>query len=476
MNSSTETLWIDRYYDFPIKRPWKPTSQQLQMTQHMVEHPRGFNLSDTGSMKTLAALWAADIIMQTEGGKTLIVAPLSIIEDVWNHEIRTHFIGRRVSSVVYGDKARRLRQLAKEADFYIINHDGLAVLWNELRARHDIRIGIYDEASVCKIHTTRRSQLARSLFESYPYFWALTASPCSQAVSDAFGVGSLVHGRKKYGHLYCQGHSFTSFKQETMTLDPTSYAPKFIARDNADEIVHEFLQPSIRFDVDECIDLPSKNPVEYRHVELSAEQRASFNKLKREACLLVTEGKITAVNAAVLKLKLLQIICGGVYTEDHVAHFIACPNRLKVVKEIIDECRQKVIIYAPFTSAVTMLGEKFGFPVITGGVSLSQRGDIFAALRTSGLKGVVCDPGTVQHGLNLTCASVIIWYAPPMKTEQYKQANARIYRSGQEHHTTVFNIHSTPIDKDMYLKVEQGLSLESSILKLIEGTKYVVCD
>src|SRR6516164_3171809 len=41
-----------------------PTQAQKLMSNFLVLHARSFNLSDMGTMKTLAALWAADFIMQ----------------------------------------------------------------------------------------------------------------------------------------------------------------------------------------------------------------------------------------------------------------------------------------------------------------------------------------------------------------------------------------------------------------------------
>jgi SNF2 family DNA or RNA helicase len=444
------------------------------MVQFMLENPRGFNLSDTGAMKTLASLWAVDALMSVEGGRCLIVCPKSILHEVWANEIRANFLGRRTFTVLYGSADRRRKLLSGEFDFAIINHDGVSVIYEELKSA-GFRYGIYDEASVCCEATTTRSKLARALFENYPYFWALTGSPCSQGPHKAFGVGALVNGKRSHGHVYCGSYTATSFKQDVMTLDPESWTPKWIPREDANETVYEFLQPAIRFHVDECISLPSKMEPQFRECPLGPEQTKAYKRLQREATLLLDGRRIDAANAAVLKGKLLQIICGGVYDVDGVAVNLPCGHRFNIVEEIVRECRQKVIIYAPFTSSVKRLALHFGCPFICGEVSLSQRNAIFSEFRKdTGPKMIVCDPSTVQHGLNLTCASVIIWYAPPTKAEHYKQANARPYRSGQEHHLLIVNIFSTPIDRDMYDRLDKGLSIEQSILKLVERDRYGV--
>lgn len=71
-------------YDFPIQPGRKPLSHQKYMADFMVLHPRAFNLSDMGTMKTLAMLWAADFLMaRGTVKKALIVTPLSTVKEVW---------------------------------------------------------------------------------------------------------------------------------------------------------------------------------------------------------------------------------------------------------------------------------------------------------------------------------------------------------------------------------------------------------
>src|SRR5260221_1846910 len=119
---------VDQTYDWPIRAPFRPREHQKLMTNFMVLHPRSFNLSDMGTMKTLAALWAADYVMQQyPGTKAVISAPLSILQRVWGDAITQHLLGRRTYAIVHGSPEKRKRELAKNVDFYIINHDGIKV-------------------------------------------------------------------------------------------------------------------------------------------------------------------------------------------------------------------------------------------------------------------------------------------------------------------------------------------------------------
>ena len=81
-----------------------------------------------GTGKTLATLWALDYLMQRGlVRRALILSPLSTIYRVWEDEIFNHFMSRRKCIVLYGDRGKRLASLTREADFYVLNHDGLCI-------------------------------------------------------------------------------------------------------------------------------------------------------------------------------------------------------------------------------------------------------------------------------------------------------------------------------------------------------------
>jgi len=87
------------------------------------------------------------------------------------------------------------------------------------------------------------------------------------------------------------------------------------------------------------------------------------------------EGTITAVNEAVKVQKLVQIACGVAYGDDGQNIEIDCGPRLKLVKEVIEEAGEKVILFVPLTGALRMLqkelAKQWTVGVVNGGVSSS---------------------------------------------------------------------------------------------------------
>ena len=87
-------------------------------------------------------------------------------------------------------------------------------------------------------------------------------------------------------------------------------------------------------------------------------------------------------------------------------------------------------------------------------------------------KVLVAHPGVLSHGLTLVSASVIVWYSPVTSYETYDQANARIVRPGQKHHTHIINLESSPIEKRMFKRLANKQDAQGVLLDMFnEQTK-----
>lgn len=469
---------MDFYYDWPIKRGRIPLPHQRVMANFMALHPHCFNLSDMGTMKTLAALWSAEYVMlhYPRGEcRFLIACTKSTMNSVWADEIFNNFLGRRTCVVVHGDVDKRMKLLGTPADFYIVNHDGLKIgggtrkndTWSkvaqQLRDRQDIKGVICDEVSAFRDATTDRSKIARQIMVPKPYLWALTGTPTPNGPLDAFGLGKLVNG--------AYGETFGSFRQRTMQQLSQF---KWIPRAGAKQVVAEVLSPAVRYAIEDCVQLPACVTVR-RDADLSDEQKTYLKKLKNEAPVALANGtQISAANEAVLRGKLIQIACGAVYDERHNAHAIACEDRTTVLREVIEQSSKKAIVFAPLTSVLEMLkvtmSKHFTCEVINGQVSDRKRADIFRAFQEADDPRVLlADPGTMAHGLTLVAASTVVWFAPTDKTEIYLQANKRIHRPGQTHETFVVQIAATAVEREIYRRLEANESMQGAVLKLLEG-------
>lgn len=462
-------------YDWPGR--FRPYDHQIVTANFLALNPRSFCLNDMGTGKTNAAAWAADFVMQQypEGScRALIVAPLSILQRAWGDAIFQSLLGRRTFTILHGDAKTRRSRLDQPHDFYIINHDGFKNsaparknaalkdgLYKDLLMRDDIRMCIVDEASAFRDATTGRSKAMRGLLRNKDYVWPMTGSPVPNAPTDAYGIAKLVNNAK--------GETFTSFKGRTM-YNISGF--KWVPRNNGYEEAAKLLQPSIRYSIKDCIDLP---PCDYlmRDAELSADQAKAHKKLRDEAVLTMGNGQvITAANEAVLRMKLIQIACGAVYGQDHAVTRIDAAPRINVCKEVVEESRKKTIIFAPLTSVLELLYSEFKDvkrALVNGSVSLKARSQIFKDFQeTAEPTLLIADPGTMAHGLTLTAADTIIWYCPIDKPEIYMQANARINRPGQDDHTRIVKIAATKTEREIFRRLDNNESLQGAMLTLLK--------
>ena len=464
-------------YDWPIRHPLRPLAHQKVTANFLVAHKKCFCLNDMGTMKTLSALWAADYLMEMERRngvrfRAVIVAPLSTLESVWGEAIFRHFLGRRSSVVLHGSAEKRAKLLESDVDFYIINFEGLGIglptdrkaplkgLARDLNQRTDIRLAIVDEASAYRHANTRRHRAARVFVSSREYLWLMSGTPTSNGPEDAYGLAKLVNN--------AFGESFTNYKQR-VSVQLTQF--KWVPRHGAAREAARMLSPSIRYSIEECVDLPPCTK-QLRTCELSKEQARALNTLKREAVLAIDSGEIVhAVNEAALRLKLIQCVAGAIYDQAHKSHDLNPAPRLELVREIIESCTQKVIIAAPLTNVLHMLYkalEGYERVIVNGETPLSQRRELFKRFGddADALRVLIVDPGAVAHGINdLVSASVVVWFAPTDKGEVYDQLNKRIDRPGQKHPTTVVQIAATRIEREIYDRLDNNQAMQGLILK-----------
>lgn len=255
-----------------------------------------FTTGNTG--KTISSIWAADFLLeQGAARKVLIVGPLSTLKTVWGRELRQH-LPHRSFVICTGSKQKRQQLLEQPGiQYVIINHDGFTNMQSYLK---DFDVVIYDEATALKTPGSQRYKIfAKWAATHQPWLWLLTGTPISQTPADAWTLAKLVGSPTV-------PRSYTTFKDMVMQKVSTF---RWTPRPDALEICKKVLQPSIRFALDECKDLPPTNYVG-RKTELTPTQVKAFKEMKDKAVTVFSSGEeVTAANAAVMLGKLLQISC-----------------------------------------------------------------------------------------------------------------------------------------------------------------------
>jgi len=460
---------IKYYYEWPGQ--FKPYIHQQEIAAFLSLNNRAFNLGDIGVGKTISTLWAYDYLRSTGAvRRALVVSPLSTLERVWADEVFRNF-PHLETAVLHGSREKRLKLLAQDADLYLINHDGLKVsgIVEALNERPDIDLVIVDEVSQVArtagadrykaLHRVINRQCARRA-------WGLTGTPIPNAPTDAWAQCRLLVPEKVPPY-------FSRFK-DTVMRQISNFV--WVPRPEALNIVQEAMQPAIRYHRDECIDLP---PCIYetRQVELTPAQKKAYKDMLTKLKTEIDGGEVTAVNEAVKAQKLLQILTGAVLDGDGQVLDVQAGPRMDVVREIVLEAGAKTLVYVPFVAAVKCVAEYLrhhgiATEFIHGGVPKAERDRIFTAFQgTSTPQVIVAQPATLSHGLTLTAANTIVWFAPVTSADTYTQACGRIVRQSQTKTQVIIHLEATDLERRYYKRLKDKQRVEGTLLEMIREAR-----
>jgi len=447
-------------YEWPCPRGFAPFEHQKVTAEFLVSKRKAFCFNEQGTGKTASVIWAVDYLMKLGVvNRVLVICPLSIMKSAWQTDLFKFAIHRTVS-IAYGSAEKRREIIKGMAEFVIINFDGVNIVKKEILAG-GFDLIVVDEASAYKNAQTDRWKTLRDLTKVIKGLWMLTGTPAAQAPTDAYGLAKLVN--PKGIPMF-----FGQFRDMVMNkVSMYRWAPK----NNAEQIVFNALQPAIRFEKKDCLDLPPVTFVE-REAPMTPQQQKYYIKLKKQMLIEAAGEEVSAVNAAVQISKLLQIAGGAVYSDSKEVIEFDVKHRLNVVQEVIEEASHKVLVFVPFTHTIELLEKhltaaNITCEVINGSVSVNKRAEIVKHFQEKpDPRVLIIQPQAASHGLTLTAADTIIWYAPCSSVETYLQANARIDRPGQKYNMTIVHIKGSPVESRMYKLLQSNIAEHQRVIDL----------
>lgn len=465
-------------YEFKWHRQLPPFAHQIVTADFVTKLQRGFIFNDIGTAKTLSVLWAADYL-QSIGvvNKVLVACTLSTTWLVWANTIFKSF-PHRSFTLLHGSKAKRVKELEKDYDYYIINHDGLKVMgeWqtkNDKKIllstlfdkRPDIDMIIVDESAVFRNSQTDLYRSLQWVIDKQPQrrVWLMTGNPTPNKPTDIWAQARLI--RKDLFHK-----SFVRFRHQVMHK-VTGF--KWVPNKDWEKYIYDAIAHyCVRFKRDECVDLPPLM-VEERQCELSKQQSEAYKRMMDHYMIQLDEKLITAANQGVKINKLLQISCGCIYDRDGETHLLDCKPKLRVLHEVIAESGNKLIVYTPFKHSQAMLakevGKKHSVGVVNGDVPPAERNEIFHAFQEANLQVIIAHPKAMAHGLDLTRAHTICWWTPIDDFEIEEQANGRITRPGQVCKQTIVRLISCDADKGVFARNDSKERTGGLLMNLLTG-------
>jgi SNF2 family DNA or RNA helicase len=246
---------------------------------------------------------------------------------------------------------------------------------------------------------------------------------------------------------------------------------KWLPKSTARDAVFNALQPAIRFEKAQCLDLPDV-VYQIREVPLTPQAQKFYRDLKKDMLIKAAGEQISTVNAAASLTKLLQISGGAVYTDSgEVVEFDISPRK-QALKEVLEETEHKVIVFVPYRHTIVVVskfltGEGYTNEIISGSVSARERSEIFNRFQTAtDPRVLIIQPQAASHGVTLTAANTVVFWSPVMSVETYLQCIARMDRFGQQNKMTVVHLQGSEVERKVFEMLQNKVDLHDKLVDL----------
>lgn len=397
-----------------------------------------FDTSDAGTGKTRTRLEAFSR-RRAKGSKCLLVlAPKSLLRAAWELDCKRFTPWLEVSCCY---AATRERDFEKKADVYVTNHDAVKWLAKQppsfFAKFSDL---VVDESTAFKHHTSERSKALGKIKRYFQHRVCMTGTPNTNNVTDVWNQVNVLDDGKRLGQ------SFYHFRSAVQTPEQVGPRPNMVrwtdrpgAEDAVGALIHDI---TIRHAFEDCHDIP-ENHSYVVPFELSDKLAATYEEMARTAVAKLETGDVSAINAAAVVTKLLQIASGAVYDESGEYHIVD-RSRYDLIGELAQERRSSVIFFLWQHQRDQLQEEldsrKVTWTLIDGSVSPKKRDAAVADFQHGFKRVLLAHPASAAHGLTLTKGTSTIWASPTYNLEHYLQGNRRIYRAGQTQRTETVNV------------------------------------
>jgi SNF2 family DNA or RNA helicase len=291
----------------------------------------------------------------------------------------------------------------------------------------------------------------------------LTGTPTPQGLGDLWAqVGILDLGERLETSL-------TRFRDKYMMPDQMNRHTKVVyswkIKPGCDEIIQNKISDiCFSLKAEDYLQLPECTKL-YHPIEIDKSVRAKYEQLRKDMVSEIKGQTITAPTAAALANKLLQFTSGAVYNEEGEAQEVH-RAKLEYLESIMEESSSPTLVFYHFKHSLQRLRLQFPKAVVLDD-------DNIEAWRRGKIRMLLAHPQSGGIGLNLQCnvgdTAQTVWFDLPWSSENYIQANARIYRQGQEkpviiHHLTVYN----SIDERVVKVLEGKINLQDALLDALD--------
>jgi SNF2 family DNA or RNA helicase len=414
----------------------------------------------------------------------LIIAPKGVYRNWYSQEIPNHLASHIDHKTILWTattskaKDKEYQQLFKpDLDLHILimnveafsTKKGLEFATKFLNCHKTIMA--IDESTTIKTPTAKRTKAILALGGLAKYRRILTGSPVTKSPLDLYTqCGFLNEELLGFGSYYTFRNRYAVMRQANFGGRRVQLIAGYQRLDELSKILKPFSDRVLK---ENCLDLPEKTYIE-RQVELTDEQKKTYETMK-SAALASLKGKMaTAPHVLTQLMRLHQITCGHLKNDDETITEIK-NNRIDSLLEVLEETEGKAIIWANYVydikRIVKAISQKYGEDSIVqyyGAIPADQRQKNIEKFQdpNSPVRFFVGNPQTGGYGITLTAANNVIYYSNGYDLEKRLQSEDRAHRIGQKKAVTYIDL-ITP--KTVDEKIRKALRKKINIATEIMG-------
>ena len=332
---------------------------------------------------------------------------------------------------------------------------------------------IVDESTTIKNPQAKRTKNVLGLAREAKYRRILTGSPVTQSPMDLWaqmdfldpeilGQSSFYAFRTKYAVMITANAAGGTHKYQ-----------KIVKFRNLAQLGNLVSPHSYRILKKDCLDLPEKTFTK-RIIELSEEQQKAYNEMKTSAITVLKGQPSTAVNVLTQLIRLHQITCGHMKTDD--GEVINLKNsRLEELMQILSETTGKAIIWANYIHDIlnieAAIKKEYGpssYCTYYGATKQEDRQRCIYDFQNkmNDCRFFIGNTQTGGYGITLTAASTVIYYSNNYDLEKRIQSEDRAHRIGQKNPVLYIDLVAK---KTVDEKIIQALRNKVNIAREISG-------
>ena len=407
---------------------YNPHTYQTRLKDFIISNRYAFLTVDMGLGKTATTLTAVRELLEDylEAERVLVIAPKSVAENTWTSECAKwdHLAHLRVS-VVMGTEAQRIRALETPADLYVINRDNVVWLTEHLGNSWDFDTVIVDESSSFKNPQARRFKALRKVRPRIRRMILLTGTPSPNGHMDLWAQMWLIDMGERLGRTL--GSFRTKYFKPGRSNGHVVYDWHLLPG-AGDQISAKMQDVTVSLKAEDWLEVPDLIETD-THIALSPTESKAYRDFERDQLMSLDGKDIEALTAAALANKLLQFTGGAMYDTEHGWH-TTNDAKLRALEDLVETAGDEpVLVFYQYKHELERLQERFK-PLQP--VTFSGEPEILKKWNEGSIRMLLCQPASVQYGLNMQEGGhIIVWYTPTWNLEQYQQANARLHRQGQ---------------------------------------------